>query len=278
MQTVNGCDPVLQSTRHFCCTAIGESPSRNQKRKTIDTVTIEWKPDHAYEMRPMDVPSADSLFCGSRAAPTTKKIQDESHHDDCSTTAVIAQASVAVSPTTYLTMALKNRKIKERIDMFSLEQAIYFEPYKESEIPLPLLQVLRSNDLKRLQLVISSGNYDLEDARNQFGENLVHLACRMGLSTKIVEYLVSERKIPLNVRDKFGRSPLHNACMSPFPDFETIAFVLEEAPKLFLFEDNSGKTPLDGVLPRNFDRWTRFMAEYGLLKRLTSVLEHPEHS
>ncbi|KAG7347523.1 ankyrin repeat domain protein [Nitzschia inconspicua] len=229
-------------------------------------------------MRSMDALSLDSLFRGSGAAPITKKVHDETHHNDRSTTAAFAQASVAVDPTTYLAMALKNHNIKERIDTFSLEQAMYFEPYKESEIALPLLQALRSNDLKQLQLVISSRNYDLEDARNQFGENLVHLACRMGLSTKIVQYLVLETKVPLNVRDKFGRSPLHNACMSPFPDFDTIAFVLEEAPKLFLFEDNSGKTPLDGVLPRNFDRWTRFMAESGLLKRLTSVLEHPENS
>merc|ERR1712161_61972 len=64
-------------------------------------------------------------------------------------------------------------------------------------------------------------------ARNQFGETLLHLACRMGISRDVLEFLVDEpANVPLNVRDKFGRTPLHNSCMSTVPNFDNIRFVI----------------------------------------------------
>ncbi|KAG7338954.1 hypothetical protein IV203_017445 [Nitzschia inconspicua] len=211
----------------------------------MDTMVIEWKPDQEYEMRSMNAPSVDSLFCGSGAAPITKNIQDESRHNDRYTSG-IAQASVAVSPTLYLARALKNHNIKERIESFSLEQAMYFEPYKESEIPLPLLQALRSNDLKQLQLVISSRNYDLEDARNQFGENFLHLACRMGLSTKIVEYLVLDTKSHLTSGTSLGVLPSTMPACRRFPTLIPLRLYWKKLPNSSCLKTIRGKRPWTG--------------------------------
>lgn len=234
-----------------------------------------WKPGHVHLTRHTDVSSVDSSLDLSSCddnSQSSDSVKGDAHMNQPQDRRVVAQ-SFAISPSTYLTMTLKNHKLTERIDPFSLEQAMYFEPYEESDIPLNLLQALRSNDLERLLMVIATEKYDLE-VRNLFGENLAHLACRLGLSTKLLEYLVAVEKVPLNVRDKFGRSPLHNACMSPSPNFEHVAFLLEEAPKLFLFEDDSGKTPLECIPTRIFDRWTRFMAESAFLKRITYKLQN----
>ena len=183
-----------------------------------------------------------------------------------------------LSPCTYMTISLKNKKIKTRVDSFSLEQALYFEPYQESEIQIELLKALRGGDLEKLRsLKEEKGGeeFDLE-ARNQFGENLVHLACRMGMSGDMLKFLVEDAKVPLNVRDRFGRTPLHNACMSAIPNFDNIDFVMRHAPKLVVFEDDKNKIPFELVPQRVFGRWTRFMSEENILQKVSAELAKHE--
>jgi hypothetical protein len=185
------------------------------------------------------------------------------------------QSSIPVlSPGTYLTVSLKNKKIKSRIDSFSLEQALYFEPYEESEIDMDLLKAIRGGDLEKLRSLMNDKekDYDLE-ARNQFGENLVHMACRVtGLSVDVLKFLVDDAKIQLNVRDRFGRTPLHNACMSAIPNFNNIDYIMKKAPKLTVFEDDKNKVPFDLIPQRCFERWTRFLSEKNILQTLCKEL------
>mmetsp|Transcript_45343 Transcript_45343/g.45901 ORF Transcript_45343/g.45901 Transcript_45343/m.45901 type:complete len:234 (+) Transcript_45343:2-703(+) len=134
-------------------------------------------------------------------------------------------------------------------------------------------------------------------ACNRMGENLLHLACRMGISREIIQFLVegdgdegcdgdangdgdgdeSESSgatgmVPLNVRDKFGRTPLHNACMSAIPQFDNVDYVVEHAPKLLVMEDDNGKIPFDLIPSRCFERWTRFLSEQNILPRVVAQL------
>jgi ankyrin repeat protein len=180
---------------------------------------------------------------------------------------ITSPTSVAVmSPTLYLSVALKNKGIESRIDHLSVEQAIYFYPYQEGPISTEILRAVRKNDLKELR------RFEVEELsqRNQFGESLMHLVCRLSLSS--VAYLIEEAKLPLNVRDKFGRSPLHNACLAPIPNFENVVLLLKHAPKLVLFEDNKGKTPFDNIPARNHGKWSRFLSSESILKLIQSEL------
>ena len=211
----------------------------------------------------------------------------------------------------------KTRPLR-RIDSFSTEQALYFEPYQVSEIKIELLKALRASNLDRLRSLIdlkeeqhpttttttkmftmseeeeeevghdsthenlsaassaavsaeaaaasSSSSQQpllqLQDlkARNQFGENLLHLACRMGISRDVLEFLVDgPAKVPLNVRDKFGRTPLHNSCLSTVPNFDNIRFVISKAPRTLLFEDDNGKVPFELIPLQCFEQWTTFL-------------------
>mmetsp|Transcript_23981 Transcript_23981/g.44577 ORF Transcript_23981/g.44577 Transcript_23981/m.44577 type:complete len:294 (+) Transcript_23981:146-1027(+) len=180
--------------------------------------------------------------------------------------------STTVSPSVYLAVSLQNHNIKQRVGAFSMLQAIYFEPYTESEIPVDLLQVLRENNLERLQSACEGAMQGLDEARNEFGENLAHLVCRLGLSTEVLKWLVNEKRVPLNVRDRFGRSPLHHAVSAAIPNFENIEFLLEHATQLVLFEDEQGKTPFECIPRRSFDRWSRFLSEHSVLKRISFEL------
>jgi len=205
----------------------------------------------------------------------------------------------------------KTRPLR-RIDSFSMEQALYFEPYQVSEIKSELLKALRASNLDQLRSLIQlkeekhttnsptnkmftmneeddeeedigqdSTNKNLSaaaaaataassqqpllqlqdlKARNQFGENLLHLACRMGISRDVLEFLVDgPAKVPLNIRDKFGRTPLHNSCMSTVPNFQNIEYVIFKAPRMLLFEDDTGKIPFELIPPQCFEQWTQFL-------------------
>lgn len=185
-----------------------------------------------------------------------------------------SESSVPVlSPSTYMIISLKNNKIKSRVDSFSLEQALFFEPYEEAGIHLDLLKALRGADLPKLRLLLKEKEetHDL-GARNQFGENLLHIACRMGLSWDLIKFLVEDAKVHLNVRDRFGLSPLHNACMSAQPNFNNINYIMEKAPLLTVFEDDRNKVPFDLIPQRCFERWTRFLSEKSILQTLCSDL------
>merc|ERR1719491_335018 len=152
-----------------------------------------------------------------------------------------------------------------RIDSFSLEQALYFEPYQEAEIPTDILQALRTSNVDRLRACLKEkkNQNGLKDCRNPFGENLLHLACRMGgIANTVLVFLIQEAQVPLNVRDRFGRTPLHHACLSSHPNFETIEFVIRHVPRMVLvFEDDTGNIPFDLIPSRCEEGWTRFLSE-----------------
>mmetsp|Transcript_41018 Transcript_41018/g.47314 ORF Transcript_41018/g.47314 Transcript_41018/m.47314 type:complete len:283 (+) Transcript_41018:145-993(+) len=173
-----------------------------------------------------------------------------------------------IKPCNYLMKLFQNKDLPNttttRIDSFSIEQALYFEPYQESaEIPTDILKALRTSNVGQLRSFLKEKKNSLKDCRNQFGENLLHLACRMGgISSNVIAFLVQEAKVPLNVRDRFGRTPLHHACMSFHPNFDTIAFVIRHIPRMcLLFEDDNGKIPFDLIPSRCEEGWTQFLSE-----------------
>jgi len=177
-------------------------------------------------------------------------------------------------PCNYLMKLFQTKGIQQngitasRIDSFSIEQAFYFASYQESEISIDILEAVRSSNIEYLRLAFlqdedEKKNGLLQDCRNQFGENLLHLACRMGgISCNVIAFLIQEAKVPLNVRDRFGRTPLHHACMSSHPNFDTIDFVIRHVPRMcLLFEDDTGNIPFDLIPSRCYDGWTRFLSE-----------------
>jgi len=169
-----------------------------------------------------------------------------------------------IKPCNYLMTLFKNKgTTTTQIDSFSMEQALYFESYQESEIQTNILKALRSSNVVQLRSFLTDTDKNIKQCRNQFGENLLHLACRMGgISTEVITFLIQEAKVPLNVRDRFGRTPLHHACMSSHPNFDTIDFVIRHVPRMvLLFEDDTGNIPFDLIPSRCYDGWTRFLSE-----------------
>jgi hypothetical protein len=63
----------------------------------------------------------------------------------------------------------------------------------------------------------------------------------------------------VQVSDDYGRTPLHDACWTPNPNFETISLLLEKDPWLLSIADCRGSTPLGYVRKAHWGVWIGFL-------------------
>lgn len=111
------------------------------------------------------------------------------------------------------------------------------------------------NELRRLHAMGVSF-----DCCNRFGESLVSLVCRKGHADAL-RFLVQEAGVSLLLRDDFGRTVLHDAFWTTEPEFELVAFLLQEVPDFLFVKDVRGHTPLDYVRREHWNLWTSFLKE-----------------
>ena len=97
---------------------------------------------------------------------------------------------------------------------------------------------------------------------NQFGETLIHLACRRS-NLDLVSFLVNEVGVSLRVRDDFGRTPWHDACWRTEPDLGLLDVLLDQEPELLLLSDKRGHTPLDYARREHWAVLVPFLLERG---------------
>ena len=161
----------------------------------------------------------------------------------------------AVSPQEYMTSQLSKSGYQTSINHFSLESAYYFMPYREGEISLEVLRAVKRQDLELLQQLYDKEenaeppqgiHHPLKTLRNFLGQSLLHISCRLGLQDSS-DFLMNQVQIPLNIRDKFGRTPLHYACGATMLDLDLIRSIVSQKPELILFEDNFGYQPFSYI-------------------------------
>lgn len=168
-----------------------------------------------------------------------------------------------------LWIILANHNLPLQLDSVSKESLQYFQPYRENLFPLHLQNIIRAGHFSKLRTDCTMSELRLH---NQFGETLIHLLCKNRWIPGIIEmikWLLDEVHLPLNVRDRHGRSPLHVACMVPpscylvdgnvKESFDLVRFLVARAPELLLFEDNHGETPLDLVSYQDCLEWNEIL-------------------
>ena len=92
---------------------------------------------------------------------------------------------------------------------------------------------------------------------NQYGESLVHMACRRG-DCEILNILL-EAGASVQVADDYGRTPLHDACWAAKPAFDVIEAILKLDNRLFYMKDCRGSLPLSYVHASHFVDWRIFI-------------------
>ncbi len=126
-----------------------------------------------------------------------------------------------------------------------------------------VLLAVRSRDIGALR------NFHLQgrplQCSNQFGESLLHLACRRGF-LDVVTFLVLEAGVTLRVRDDYGRTPLHDALWTAEPNLELVDFIITHCPDLLYIKDRRDFTPLSFVRQRNWAVWVKFLENLPITK------------
>ena len=122
---------------------------------------------------------------------------------------------------------------------------------------LETVKAIRANNLDQLRKLWCSGKS--MDACNQFGESVLHMACRRGYA-KIVEFLLCEVKVRSDRCDDFGRNPFHDALWTSTPNFEVVDLLIDCAdPALLLSEDVRGNHPFAYARSDHSEKWIEFL-------------------
>lgn len=123
---------------------------------------------------------------------------------------------------------------------------------------------VRTNNSEILENILKNDGVN-PNACNQFGESLLHTACRTS-EYSIVNLLLNYGANPLSV-DDYGRTSLHYACWRAKPRFDIIMRLLNDNPlmiDMLRIQDIRGACPLCYV-PK--EQWLSFCAFFFLQKK-----------
>lgn len=139
-------------------------------------------------------------------------------------------------------------------------KTLTFQKPSEDDIAaydLETVKAIRSNNLDQLRQLWSNGKS--MNACNQFGESVLHMACRRGFAN-IVEFLLREVKVRSDRCDDFGRNPFHDALWTSVPNFDVVDLLIDYAdPALLLLEDVRGNTPFAYARSNHSEQWVSFL-------------------
>lgn len=141
----------------------------------------------------------------------------------------------------------------------SLEIKGFFSDFTDAEMDAydqDVLTAIRSRNIDQLRTFHESGR-PLK-CSNQFGESLLHLACRRGF-VDVARFLILEAGVPVQVKDDYGRTPLHDACWTCDPNFELVELILKQSADLLFLCDRRGHCPLSYTRKEHWRLWTEFL-------------------
>jgi ankyrin repeat protein len=155
------------------------------------------------------------------------------------------------------------RRLRGELDQSKLggQKMHPFTQPSEQEVAsyeVSVVSAVRSGNLDALR----SLNKNSLNACNQFGESLLHMACRRG-NAAVVQYMVEEAKVNVTVRDDFGRTVLHDAAWTSSPNKPVMEILLRAVhPEMLLAEDVRGHTPFDYARKEHWAEWVEFLSQH----------------
>jgi hypothetical protein len=178
-------------------------------------------------------------------------------------------SSTACNPQQCLESILASKGIHNTVHSYASLTG-FFEETKDEEVKAydcDVLKAIRDSDIEQLRAFHHEGR-PLK-CSNQFGESLLHLACRRGLLS-VVDFMINEVGVPLNVVDDMGRNPLHDAFWTIEPNLELVDVLVKQLPDLLLVSDKRGHTPFSYARRNHWSKWVAYLKERS--NRLAPIL------
>ena len=124
------------------------------------------------------------------------------------------------------------------------------------------VSAVRSSNLQTLRDIHTTHGPTYLKCCNRYGESLLHIACRRSTST-IVSFLLNEVNVSPNIKDDYGRTPLHDACWRGMPEYDIVELLLKKEPKLLWCKDVRGYLPLNYARREHWKGWNGFLDDRG---------------
>lgn len=211
-----------------------------------------------------------------RAVATVAKPQQESPASPTSS-AAIAEVPVVPPPNPHPVAFLKDAFARNQFGATLLGDPAtnypsFHRPTQEATdaYDLNVVQAIRHNDIERLRSMLREGKSF--NACNRFGESLIHMVCRRG-NIPMATFLIKEACVDVDVRDDFGRSPMHDACWTSKPNVAIMDLLVNSvSPEMLLAEDVRGHTPFDYARKEHYEEWCEYLInkEGDLQRRITT--------
>jgi hypothetical protein len=161
-------------------------------------------------------------------------------------------------PHEYLVKKLADRGIKIKVSSYDELKGFFQEPTADEidNYKADIIDAVRTSDVDLLRKLMKEGRP--MKCSNRFGESLLHLACRKQ-RIDVVDFLLNEADICAAVCDDYGRTPLHDACWTPTPNFPLVDIILKKCPDLLFIKDKRGHTPLFYARQNHWEMWIRHL-------------------
>jgi len=184
--------------------------------------------------------------------------------------------NILVSPDQYLNLLLKSKHgvNLKRVPALSLPETFFIQPTANdiTGFSLNVVSAIQNSDIAALRTLQREHGQTYQCCCNRFGESVIHMACRRGLSA-VVSYLLSEGDVKsLRICDDYGRTPLHDAIWCREPNFEIMDMLIEKDPLLLFVTDKRGFTPFQYAKREDWNLWLHFLrSRYDVL---TANVDH----
>lgn len=142
-------------------------------------------------------------------------------------------------------------------------KAGFFQPATDEQIAAyttEIVNLVRENDVEKLR-TLHQVDPNQVHCTNQFGESLLHRACRLG-HQETASFLLQHANVTVRITDDCGRNPLHDTCWNPTPQLKICEWLMERDPSLFLIADKRGFSPFDYARSHHWLAWKEFLYEH----------------
>ena len=128
-------------------------------------------------------------------------------------------------------------------------------PYQLASYGVYTIDLIRKSDTDGLKQALELGLSP--NACNSHGESILHNVCRR-YSVDVLNVLL-QAGCEIQVSDDNGRTPLHDACWAPEPNFPLVEKLLELDIRLLYMADSHGHLPLSYTRQDHWSQWLQFL-------------------
>jgi Ankyrin repeats (many copies) len=161
-----------------------------------------------------------------------------------------------LSPQQYLDAMIRSRGYSAAT--YSTLSSAYHNkptPYQLASYGVYVINLIRTSSIEGLHEVFDVGLSP--NACNAHGESIVHNVCRR-CDVQVLDVLL-QAGCEIQISDDNGRTPLHDACWAPEPNFPLVERLLERDIRLLYMADSHGHLPLSYTRQDHWSEWLQFL-------------------